>query len=297
MQSFEALIFSQCSGERPTCSKCLTRGAICRYVESEARQAKRKYEDLRKRQTAHEEVFSLIKTLPEQDAVGLFRRIRDGGDVGTILRHVRDGDLLVQLHLVPETRHRYELPYSRDIPASLLTSRSPYLDSLLYNAISQHGSLEYQSEYVTPYHAAVFVEPRLEKVMPSEWTTVCKDDTLMLGLLAAYFAHEYCLFPIFQKDYFLEDMAEPRTQQTPCCSPLLVNAMLAYACVSTNPYRFATSLISTRSTVPRRYRIVSGIGNQKVLAIDSLLRQRGYGRCRLWIADTAILRQFKRHGL
>src|SRR3712207_6263205 len=109
----------QCSGERPTCRVCLTRTTACKYVESEARQAKRKYEDLRRKRSAHEELLGLMKTLPEQDAVDLFKRIRAGGDVAAIVKHVQDGDLLLQLQLVPDTRFRYELPYSRDMPASL----------------------------------------------------------------------------------------------------------------------------------------------------------------------------------
>jgi hypothetical protein len=142
------------------------------------------------------------------------------------------------------------------MPASLLTSGSPYLDSIIYEAASwralqsqvqNHSATEltrvlpggstspmYQGPYVKPYHAAVFVEPLLEKTRPSEWTTVSKDDAFMRDLLAAYFTQEYHLMPVFQKDYFLEDMAngELAEKGTPCCSALLVNATLAYACVS-----------------------------------------------------------------
>ena len=182
--------------------------------------------------------------------------------MGAIVNHVKDGDLLLQLQLVPETRLRYELPYSRDMPSLLLTSGSPYLESLIYEAASQRAlqsqvhktiatepeqrvfpedytSPMYQDPYVKPYHAAVFVEPRLENARPSEWTTVSKDDALMRDLLAAYFTHEYHLWPVFQKDYFLEDMADVKTERrrTPCCSALLVNAILAYACVSVDILR------------------------------------------------------------
>jgi hypothetical protein len=60
----------------------------------------------------------------------------------------------------------------------------------------------------------------------------------MRDLLAAYFTHEYHSWPVFQKDYFLEDMANAETdkRRTPCCSALLVNATLAYACVSTDSW-------------------------------------------------------------
>ncbi|KAF2624882.1 hypothetical protein BU25DRAFT_347202 [Macroventuria anomochaeta] len=245
---------TKCSGERPTCAACLTRMATCRYVESEARQAKRKYEDLRKKQSTHEELLSLMRMLPEQDALDLFRRVRAGEDAGSILSYTRDGDLLLQMRLIPETRLSYELPYSRDFPARLLVSESPYLNSTIYEVASQRApyseisevtatepqrrilpgidSLVYQSQYVKPYHAAAFVEPRLNAARPSEWTTVCKDDALLRDLLAAYFMHEYHLFPAFHKDYFLEDMATAQSdrRRMSCCSALLVNATLAYAC-------------------------------------------------------------------
>jgi hypothetical protein len=250
------LISSQCNGERPTCGYCLARKTTCRYVESEARRAKREYNDLRKTQSTHQELLSLMKSLPEQDAFNLFRHVRDGGDTESILASFRDGDLLLQMRLVPETRFRYDLPYTRDFPSRLAQSKSPYLDSTMYKAVSQHASNSgireatatgsdrrnhpdmdssvYQSQYVKPYHAAAFVEPRLDAATPSKWTTVCKDDALMRDLLAAYFKHEYHLFPAFHKDYFLEDMATPELAQTgvSCCSALLVNATLAYACVS-----------------------------------------------------------------
>ncbi|PVH92879.1 hypothetical protein DM02DRAFT_662521 [Periconia macrospinosa] len=297
---------SRCSGEQPTCTACTKRNTHCRYPQTEARQVRQRYEDLQKRRSAHEELLGLMSTLPEQDATELFLRVQAGGDITTIVKHVQDGNLLLQLQLVPETRLRYELPHSRDMPALLLTSESPYLNSLIYEAASQralhvtvqghergrvqlgqndclqgeeeipkensdlsylhnihnvklfiksaatepnhcvfpaeYASSEYRSEYVKPYHAAVFVEPRLENVKPSEWTTVSKDDTLMRDLLAAYFTHEYHLWPLFQKDYFLEDMAKPKTddRQTPCCSSLLVIAILAYACYCSKkiPNRF-----------------------------------------------------------
>lgn len=88
-----------------------------------------------------------------------------------------------------------------------------------------------------PQHAAVFIETKLENVRPSEWTSVCKDDAFMRGLLTKYFTHEYNLFPIFQKDFFLEDMADAgmNNQAKECCSSLLVNAILACACVIIAP--------------------------------------------------------------
>lgn len=137
------------------------------------------------------------------------------------------------MHLVPETCLRYELPYSRDLPARLLVSESPYFDSTIHEAASQRtlhsqireitateserrilsdsDSLTRQSQYVKPYHAAVLIEPRLENAGPSEWTAVSKDDALMRKLSIAYFTHDYHFFPAFYKDYSLEGMATAQT--------------------------------------------------------------------------------------
>lgn len=200
------------------------------------------------------ELINLIRTLPEQDAVELFRCVRSGSDLAATLSRFRDGDLLLQMHLAPETRLKYDLPYSVNLPAVLLNSGSPYLTSAIYELTSQHSSRGQTNrtiateidhtlaapilpalsvQYTRPYHAATLFEPRLDSARPSEWTTVCKDDVLMREILAAYFTHEYHLFPIFYKDYFLEDMQAPcrDEHEAGLCSALLVNAVLAYGCV------------------------------------------------------------------
>lgn len=307
----QVLIRLQCTGERPICAACLTRQTTCRYVETESRQAKRKYEDLRAHRSAHEELLSLMRTLPEQGAVELFRRVRASGDFKATLTHIRDGDLLLQMHLVPETCLRYELPYSRDIPSSLLASGSPYLDSMIYEAASQRASHShippatatgseqrvppegtlstYMSPYVKPYHAAVFTEPRLENARPSDWTNVSKDDVLMRNLLAAYFTHDYPSWPVFHKDHFLDDMASAQMekQRMFCCSSLLVNATLAFACVSQSFDGIVNTLIIFYSYAVSKFRIAVGTGILKLLDTDLSLRQRGFGKSRLSMANTA----------
>lgn len=142
------------------------------------------------------------------------------------------------------------------MPALLLTSWSPYLDSLIYEVVSQRAlhpkaheptttepqqsiipaksTQTYQDMYVKAYHAAIFVEPRLENTRISEWTTVCGDEGLMRKLLDAYFTREYHLWPVFHKDYFLEDLSSVKSLNSKTSSSFtsLVNAMLAYACVN-----------------------------------------------------------------
>ena len=197
--------------------------------------------------TVQQEVFDLLKTLPDQQAQNVLQMIRSGVDASTIVNQVKAADLLLQLAVEPETRFRYEFPYRSEMPRNYI-SNNPYLNSLLYEAASLYppaqypelpkntasihstilNSTEYRSIYLKPFHAAQVVEPLLSDVRPSFWTAVYDDDVLMRDLLGVFFRCEYQFTMAFQKDYFLEDMAAKRHD---FCSSLLVNIMLAYSCV------------------------------------------------------------------
>jgi hypothetical protein len=61
------------------------------------RRLKRKYDELQKQQTSYEELFNLLKAVPESNSLEILRRIRAGADVGSAVRHAKDGNLLLQL--------------------------------------------------------------------------------------------------------------------------------------------------------------------------------------------------------
>lgn len=172
----------------------------------------------------------------------IVKRIKNGTEPEAILRYIREGDLLLQLALTPETRYRYVFPLVPEMPACLLQPDNPYLSARVYEWVatgaqtppelvlsSRSRSPETQSTYYKPYHAAELVDPLLDTVKPSEWTTVSTDNVLMRKMLANYFLHDYQSAPPFQKDYFLQDMIAGRHS---CCSSLLVNSVLAVGSVS-----------------------------------------------------------------
>ena len=235
---------------------------------------KRKYSQLQSRMSPYEKLFELLKSASEQDAQHMLGKVRSGLDVDTLLSRVAEGDLLMQLSTVPETRYRYKFPYISTMPESLLIGHNPYLQSLIYEATdiypspkepgpskesSSLGSMSFQSInmphrqeheptmhmaiYLKPFHAAHVVDPRLSNVKISSWTSVCDDDTLMQNLLADWLLCEYQTSAAFQKDLFLEDLATGRED---FCSSLLVNVILGYACVlSPHPFSRVTHLISS----------------------------------------------------
>ena len=252
----------QCSGERPTCTKCTQMSTECHYEtvstgETHIQALKRKYDELRTSTSPYEELFEHLKSLHEKEGQQILRRIKAGADVDTLLSQIRDGNLLLQLALVPETRFRYEFPYISRMPEVLLQGENPYLQTILYeptavglspnlnvrsgaasttitadtvapSSYKALGSSDYQSPYKMPFYAAELVEPLLGSIKSSQWTSVKIDVELMRTLLSGYFLNEYPWFPIFHKACFLEDMEAFRPE---FCSSLLVNSVFAYACV------------------------------------------------------------------
>lgn len=255
----------QCSGTRPQCARCKQSKIECIYetedaTETSGRAAKRKFTELQRRSAAHEDIYGALQTRPERDAYAILSKIRQGDDVETVARHLKFGDVLLQVSVSPETRYRYEFPLLSEMPAHLVNAGNPYLDSLIYEwtirapavaqpftastiSTSPSGSAPENASHATgaqptdpylkPIHAADVVDALLSAVQPSKWTDVLASDNLMRRLLSRYLSLEYGAFCSFRKEYFLEDMAKMRKKH---CSALLVNAVLALACVSHPPF-------------------------------------------------------------
>ncbi|RFU81128.1 hypothetical protein TARUN_1082 [Trichoderma arundinaceum] len=246
----------KCDGNRPKCSGCATRQLDCHYSSANRSETisaalKRKYREEHEKSDVFEELFTALKSCPETDAMTMFSLVRQGVDPGSLLRRMKDCDLLLQLSVIPETRRRYQFPYLASMPTHLQTPDNPYLKSLLYETAfrgivpgdgygsgqgeaqpspPEHGQLgQYENIYLQPYHAAEVVDPLIDHVQPSKWTSISADDHLMRTLLRAYILHEYPTFPVFHKDIFLQAMIDEDTRY---CSPMLVNVLLAEACHS-----------------------------------------------------------------
>jgi len=237
---------AQCDGKRPACSSCINHGGTCVYLsadpnESRATAIKRKFSEVQERMSSHEELYVMLKTRSEAEVAEILRRIRAGIDVEAILRYVKDGDLLLQLHLAPETRLRYNFPDFASWPTLFRDPADPYLKTPLLDfdgafrpqadasrAIASRTANPHWHVYQVPYHAAQMADPRLASVKAATWTSVTTDDALVSKLLAIYFQFEYPRTRLFQKDLFMDDLVQGRTS---FCSSLLVNCILANAAV------------------------------------------------------------------
>ncbi|KAI0381668.1 hypothetical protein F5Y04DRAFT_288489 [Hypomontagnella monticulosa] len=233
---------SKCTAERPRCSVCIERQTPCEYTtlptETHLKAQKRKLTDLEIKCQAYEDLFGILRSRSDEETARILQRLRIGEDVHAIVKAVQDGDLLLQLSLVPDLRYRYEFPYIPEMPAHLERWPNPYLQSILYQKTDTQppssGYLETlreitdeaQKMYLVPYHAVELVDPRMLSINVSNWTTVSSDNPMLLVLLQIYFLFDFPFHPFFQKDLFLEDMIIGSRR---FCSPLLVNAILGAA--------------------------------------------------------------------
>ena len=207
--------------------------------ETHSQALKRKFSELQTRKSAYKEVFDLLCSRSAEEAANLLLRIRAGADIERILQHIRNGDLLLQLALIPESRTRYEFPSNQKMPDSLYQGiHNPYFNSIIYQLTLPEESRSHRQKhaavddsrlslYLKPYHAAELVEPRLSGAKISQWTLVPTDESLLHQLMHQYFLHQYPFWPFFHKDHFLEDLRIGRRR---FCSSLLVNVILADAC-------------------------------------------------------------------
>ncbi|KAF5639432.1 nitrate assimilation regulatory nirA [Fusarium tjaetaba] len=133
----------KCNGLRPKCLACTNRRAECVYLakptETRISAIKRKHDELQRQledggssESDLQQLFEAIRDRDEKDAMTIMRRIRAGEDPSTILRHLRAGDLLLQLHLAPETRFRHSFPPTFRMPKRLQVPDNVYFHSLSF---------------------------------------------------------------------------------------------------------------------------------------------------------------------
>ena len=245
---------------RPSCYRCSKRHRECRYEtlpsETQFTSLKRKYASLQNQgeelQSANTTMTALVDALrmrSPEDAMAILQRIRDGKSIELILQQIETGDLLMELHVAPESKYHYSFPRQKSIPLFLQKYNLPYLASKLYNALSGNESDDRAAavqstvelpQYSMPYHTAELVEPRIENINFTQWTTVTDDKKVLRNLIRSYFLYEYPWYAPFQKDYFLDDMVSGSYE---FCSSLLVNTVLALACVSIAPACILSGLL------------------------------------------------------
>jgi hypothetical protein len=103
----------KCNAERPVCRRCSVRNLVCVYVsdasETRLQAQRRSHETALRQMNSFEELFNLVHEAPEEIAMNIFHRIREGGSPEAVLCEVREARLLLQINNVADLCYRYEL--------------------------------------------------------------------------------------------------------------------------------------------------------------------------------------------
>jgi hypothetical protein len=154
---------------------------------------KRKYHDLEEENVQYQELYNFIRQRPQQEAQDIFHRIRTSQDPLHVLQSIKDADIL--------------LSYSTSIIPGEVDPRLKKLD-----------------------REALDLVPI--KVHARPWTVVA-DDGIVSELISGFFEVDHLYYiPAIDRDTFLDDMKKTNIVEAKLCSPLLVNAICAYRCVS-----------------------------------------------------------------
>lgn len=255
----------QCSGETP-CSSCATKGQACEYNQEQDQRrktgVKRKIDDLESQNSFLTNQLRVTQTELQQ-ALRILRRLEDPGgleesedidNADTATTEMSDVSLVKRKH-VDELEEEYGFLRSiydwiRESPRlSSMTVIDLIRDSAnpgeAIRALTQQRFEEsihtWRKRHQTPPIMSLpplFTRPPY--LVPAKpWTTVTSNDGLVSHLLSLYFHWDYPIYHFLDRRLFLSDMAAGRTR---FCSKMLVNAVLAHACVSFACYMYIPQL-------------------------------------------------------
>ena len=166
---------------------------------------------------AHAEfLLTSLRTLPDADVQELIQHIRRDArtDTATLAESWRKASATASLE-----------PQLVDRDLSMLLGKpalTPAGDSCYFDPATNRSLLPDEDHYAGAHMAANQDTPK-----PDTWTTVTQDVGFVQRLLDLYFRWSHTFYVIFSRECFYKDFRSGRDKY---CSPLLVNAILAYAC-------------------------------------------------------------------
>ncbi|KAF2471620.1 uncharacterized protein BDR25DRAFT_260105 [Lindgomyces ingoldianus] len=219
---------SKCDGGTPVCATCTAvYQTDCFYdLETESRRTKataQKRDSLTVTATTSDSadfIINLIRTLPEREVYELIRHIKkDPFDLASLAESWKKTTVTLP-HTTTSAKHSLEGDLSLLLgkPATTRTGESRH-----FGHTSSLGLVPEDENYTCSRVPTVFPERHRN----GTWTTVTDDIHFVNRLLELYFMWSHPFYIIFSRECFYKDFRSGRQKY---CSPLLVNALLAYAC-------------------------------------------------------------------
>ncbi|KAF2108137.1 fungal-specific transcription factor domain-containing protein [Lophiotrema nucula] len=239
---------SKCDGGQPVCATCTAvYKTDCHYDEaSEGRRTKPTTAQKRDISSATESngnaefLVSSIRSLPETELYELVQTIRRRDQRLDIdaLADTWKKTVTLPLHTVKDEQ-------SLETDLSVLMGKPSLTQSGESRHFGHTSGLGLVAEDENYTASGRLVQPPTPR-MHTTWTSITNDMEFVKRLLELYFNWSHPFYVIFSRECFYKDFREGRREKY--CSPLLVNAILAYAChftdeptARTDPSNFRTA--------------------------------------------------------
>lgn len=210
------IVYGQCSGV-PPCDNCRALHRECIFDESLDQRrrvaAKRTAEELEYHRDMLNDLFKLIRSAEEARAQKLLEIIRNDATPEEIRLFIDETLADIQ---------------ARTPPGELKRQTTVRLKELRRRANLQGPTPSFRRKVMD---VNFLCDTPPIRVPAKPWTKVTDDDDFVSHLMSLYFTWDYPFYAFLDRDVFVKHMMAGRLDSE-FCSPFLVNAILANACVS-----------------------------------------------------------------
>lgn len=225
---------SKCDGALPSCAACASvYGTECIYDPNSDHRRKGVYRDkvdsAKAKQATLQTLLDSIINSTEEDVLGIVSKIRNTDNLDSLASDIVSSgfDYAATGRDSTDDEISY-LPQEgeRDLAGKMGELR---LENGSVRYIGGTSHLIYlsdpQENSRSPSHQADFIAGPI-----TSWTKVTDDIGLITHLMNLYFTYHYPYFTTLSRSLFWRDFMRGFFPDSPYCSPLLVNAMLALGC-------------------------------------------------------------------
>ncbi|QYS99728.1 Zn(2)-C6 fungal-type domain-containing protein [Trichoderma simmonsii] len=224
---------TRCDGQRPVCSACENTPSDCVYRDVSAISEES--------QSLLLEVIRLMNALPDDEILDKLKSLRREGAASAVLSSLRDkagtlqhSDLNFEAATMSDAFQSLELgdeypnAYPETPTLSLETLEEATYQQLIHTARKDSGTEVIQG---TTQHEAVpelsLCDSRLAQLDIGNWTNVIISNEYAARTISLYLETDHPLLGFFEPNLFVASLTAGKTDY---CSPMLVNALLYWAC-------------------------------------------------------------------
>ncbi|KAK6540280.1 hypothetical protein TWF694_009091 [Orbilia ellipsospora] len=215
---------TKCDNNKPKCTACSVRpNSECVYFPFlDKRKRQHGPVDREQKNREHElltRIFNATKYCTKEELPKLLEYIRGDATIEQISQYIQEKLETSQYGYFAGSSE--SLPMDEDYEQNEAESESP--TTQIFHRL--------RSEPSDAMDIGNLVQISIPYVPSQPWTTVTTNDEFVSHLIQLYFTWEAPVYDLVEKDLFLADMRAGDPETASYCSPLLVNAMLAAACL------------------------------------------------------------------